>query len=179
MTPSPQRNARKMSAQSRLVRASLLLKWTDTRAFSVCWGSYQINLEHCSKKVVTRIGKKLSLTSVAPCSSQGFASGIRGKSWHPDSGRISLLKTERLSTRIIKEGKRNKRTTHLLNVEIHSIFYRDIVTFQINGTPSASVPKLQRKQRKCQITRLLGFFMSSDNQIALNTNVYSIANWQD
>ena len=141
MTPSPQRNVRKMSVKSRLVRPSLLLKWTDIRAFLVCWGSYQISLEHCSKKLITRIGKKPSLTSVEPCFSQGFASGTKGKSWRPDSGRISLLKIEVLPTRILKERKRKKITSLLLNVEIHFIFFGDIEISQIYVRTSAPAPK--------------------------------------
>src|SRR6185312_10474632 len=96
-----------------------------------------------------RIGKKPSLTSVEPCFSQGFASGTKGKSWRPDSGRISLL----------KERKRKKITSLLLNVEIHFIFFGDIEISQIYVRTSAPAPKPQRKQRKCQISKLLGSFI--------------------
>ena len=91
---------------------------------------------------------------------QGFASGIEGKKWLPDSGRISPLKIEMLSAwTVIKERKRIKITLLIKwpNVKIHSTFFGDIVTCQINVKLDAPVLKPQRKQRTCQIIGSLGF----------------------
>ena len=58
-----------------------------------------------------------------------------------------------------KGKKRKKITSLLLNVEIHFIFFGDIEISQIYVRTSAPAPKPQRKQRKCQISKLLGSFI--------------------